>query len=230
MAAFGTERPTPPGSCCSRPERPPTTCSSCSRVRSRSCGDDGADEVVVADVRTGRLRRRADAADGPAPLPERPRAREPGRVLVIAQAEFRRLMSLRPALAETIFSALRRAARDSAIRAGSPGDPDHRLALLARGDEPARRSPSTRASPTPGSTSRTPRTSMRCSRSMGLGPQDTPVVITPTGILRRATPATLRRAARADLPARRPATSSISSSSAAARPGWPPRSTAPRRV
>src|ERR1035441_7257507 len=34
------------------------------------------------------------------------RVTRPGRVLVIAEAEFRRLMSVRPALAETIFKAL----------------------------------------------------------------------------------------------------------------------------
>ena len=58
-------------------------------------------------------------------------------MLVIEQDEFRRLMSLRPALAETIFSAL--VARREILRsgAGCSGDQDHRLALLARGDEPA---------------------------------------------------------------------------------------------
>ena len=37
------------------------------------------------------------------------RVTEPGRVLVIAEAEFRRLMGVRPALADTIFGALCRA-------------------------------------------------------------------------------------------------------------------------
>jgi thioredoxin reductase (NADPH) len=44
------------------------------------------------------------------------RVTEAGRVLVIAEAEFRRLMSVRPALAETIFNAL--VARREILRAG----------------------------------------------------------------------------------------------------------------
>jgi thioredoxin reductase (NADPH) len=44
------------------------------------------------------------------------RVSEPGRVLVIAQAEFRRLMSVRPALSATIFNAL--LARRESLRSG----------------------------------------------------------------------------------------------------------------
>ena len=44
------------------------------------------------------------------------RVTRPGRVLVIAEAEFRRLMSVRPALAETIFKAL--LARREVLRSG----------------------------------------------------------------------------------------------------------------
>jgi thioredoxin reductase (NADPH) len=44
------------------------------------------------------------------------RITQPGRVLVVAEAEFRRLMSVRPALAETIFSAL--VARREILRSG----------------------------------------------------------------------------------------------------------------
>jgi thioredoxin reductase (NADPH) len=44
------------------------------------------------------------------------RVTQPGRVLVIAEAEFRRLMSVRPALAETIFNAL--LARREFLRSG----------------------------------------------------------------------------------------------------------------
>ena len=44
------------------------------------------------------------------------RITQAGRVLVVAEAEFRRLMSVRPALAETIFSAL--VARREILRSG----------------------------------------------------------------------------------------------------------------
>jgi thioredoxin reductase (NADPH) len=44
------------------------------------------------------------------------RITQPGRVLIVAEAEFRRLMSVRPALAETIFSAL--VARREILRSG----------------------------------------------------------------------------------------------------------------
>ena len=60
-----------------------------------------------------------------------------GRVLVIAQADFRRLMSIRPALAGIIFKALVR--RRELLRSGDGAQRNshHRVALLARGDEPA---------------------------------------------------------------------------------------------
>ena len=111
-------------------------------------------------------------------------------------------MSVRPALAETIFRRARRAAGDPSRRAGRAGDPDHRLALLAGGDEPAlvRRALAPRAHVDRHRGRRGRRGAARA--AWACSPQDTPVVITPTGILRRATPADVRRAARADLPAR----------------------------
>ena len=110
-------------------------------------------------------------------------------MLVIEQAEFRRLMSVRPALADIDLRRARRAARDPALGRGRAGDPDHRLALLARGDEPARvrRALASRAHVDRPRGRRGRRGAARA--RMGLRPQDTPVVITPTGILRRATPA-----------------------------------------
>jgi thioredoxin reductase (NADPH) len=86
-----------------------------------------------------------------------------GRVLAIPQPDFRRLMSLRPALAGVIFGAL--LARRELLRTGEGAQA---IRLIGSRYSPEamglRRSPSTRAWPTRGSTSRTPRTSRRCSR------------------------------------------------------------------
>ena len=65
------------------------------------------------------------------------RVTQSGRVLVVSEAEFRRLMGGRPELAETIFSAL--LARREVLRSGEGAQaiPHRRLEVLARGDEPA---------------------------------------------------------------------------------------------
>ena len=66
------------------------------------------------------------------------RVSQPGRVLAIPVDEFRRVMSSKPDLADTIFSAfvarreLLRTGEGRAVRA------DHRLPLLARSDGVAR--------------------------------------------------------------------------------------------
>jgi len=116
------------------------------------------------------------------------RATAAGRVLVIEQDDFRRLMSLRPALAETIFKAM--VARREILRSG-PGAQAIRIIG-------SRYSPEAMSLRSFAEHLRVPHTWIDLEDaedvhelldSMGLGPQDTPVVITPNGLLRRATPA-----------------------------------------
>lgn len=115
------------------------------------------------------------------------RVARPGRILAIGPEDFRRVMSSRPVLADVIFRAL--VARREALRAG-PGNPAIRIV----GSRYSRDALALRAF---------------ASRnglvhewidleeaddvgvllaSMGLRPRDTPVVITPTAVLRRPTP------------------------------------------
>ena len=75
----------------------------------------GADEVIVAEFGPGGFVGELTLLTGQRRFLTG-RVSEPGRVLVIAQAEFRRLMSVRPALAETIFNAL--LARREYLRSG----------------------------------------------------------------------------------------------------------------
>jgi thioredoxin reductase (NADPH) len=118
------------------------------------------------------------------------RVTRPGRVLVIEQDEFRRLMSLRPALAETIFGAL--LARREILRSGGGA-----LAIRIIGSRYSPEAMSLRAF---AEHSRLAHVWIDLEdaedvrallETMGLGPQDTPVVLTPTEVLRRATPAAL---------------------------------------
>lgn len=115
------------------------------------------------------------------------RVTSPGRVLVIEQDQFRRLMSLRPALAETIFAAL--LARREILRSGAGS-----LAIRIIG---SRYSPEAMSLRSFAEHSRLAHTWIDLEeaddvrallQTMGLGPQDTPVVLTPTEVLRRATP------------------------------------------
>jgi thioredoxin reductase (NADPH) len=112
-----------------------------------------------------------------------------GRVLVIAQPEFRRLMSLRPTLADTIFGVL--VARRELLRSGQGAQ-----AIQIVG---SRYSPEAMGLRAFAEHSRLAHTWIDIEdsedveallKTMGLRTQDTPVAITPTEILRRATPAT----------------------------------------
>ncbi|MEA2217212.1 MAG: thioredoxin reductase, partial [Solirubrobacteraceae bacterium] len=111
-----------------------------------------------------------------------------GRVLVIEQADFRRLMSLRPALAETIFGAL--LARREILRSGGGS-----LAIRIIGSHHSPAAMSLRAYAEHSRLAHTwidleeaEDVTMLLS-SMGLTADDTPVVVTPTGLLTHATPA-----------------------------------------
>ena len=116
------------------------------------------------------------------------RVTKAGRVLVIEQADFRRLMSLRPALAETIFGAL--LARREILRSGGGS-----LAIRIIGSHHSPEAMSLRAY---AEHSRLAHTWIDLEEaedvtdllsSMGLTAADTPVVVTPTGLLTHATPA-----------------------------------------
>ena len=225
IASFGVERATELGDCSFRP------------------GDADYDLFVVLEgevqvVAGSRTRSssprsdpaglwRADAAHRTAPLPDR-RVTRPGRVLVIEQSEFRRLMSVRPALAETISPRWSPDA-SACARAGSQHDSGHRVAVLAPGDEPAGVRRALSASPHAWIDLEDAEDVSQLLSSMGLRPQDTPVVITRTECCagpprrRSRTPSGSRSS-----PHR--ASSSTSSSWAAAPPASPPPSTAQHSV
>jgi thioredoxin reductase (NADPH) len=113
-----------------------------------------------------------------------------GRVLVIAQGEFRRLMSVRPALADVIFATL--VARRQMLRTG-PGAEAIRIIG-------SRYSPEAMSLRTFAEHQRLAHTWIDLEdaedvdallKSMGVGAQDTPVVITPTVVLKRCSPEVL---------------------------------------
>ncbi len=118
------------------------------------------------------------------------RVTRPGRVLVIEQAEFRRLMSLRPALAETIFGAL--VARREILRSGEGA-----LAIQIVGSRYSPEAMSLRAFAEHSRLAHAwidvedSEDSDALLETMGLRPHEIPAVITPTEVLRRASPAVL---------------------------------------
>ena len=149
---------------------------------------DGSDQVVVAEYGRGGFVGELSLLTGQRRFVTG-RMKRAGRVLVLQQEEFRRLMSVRPALAETIFSAL--VARREILRTG-PGAKAIRIIG-------SRYSPEAMSLRSFAEHSRLAHTWIDVEDaddveallgSMGLRPQDTPVVITPTGMLRRATAAT----------------------------------------
>jgi thioredoxin reductase (NADPH) len=116
------------------------------------------------------------------------RVTRPGRVLVLEQP-VRRLMSLRPELADTVFTAL--VARREILRSGAGAQ-----AIRIIGSRYSAEAMSLRVF---AEHSRLPHTWIDTEdaedvdallKTMGLGPQDTPVVITPGEVLRR--PSTAR--------------------------------------
>jgi thioredoxin reductase (NADPH) len=118
------------------------------------------------------------------------RATRAGRVLVIEQGEFRRLMSLRPALAEIIFAAL--VARREVLRAGEGA---YAIRIIG-----SRYSPEAMSLRAFAEHSRLVHTwidvedaedGVALLHTLSLRPEDTPAVITPTEVLRRVSPALL---------------------------------------
>src|SRR5271170_5755033 len=149
---------------------------------------NGADEAVVAAFGPGNFVGELTLLTGQRRFLTG-RVTQPGRVLVIQQAEFRRLMSTLPALADTIFSAL--VARRELLRSGEGAQ-----AIRIVG---SRYSPEAMSLRSFAEHSRLPYAWIDLEdaddvdtllQTMGLGPQDTPVVITPTETLRRPSTAT----------------------------------------
>jgi thioredoxin reductase (NADPH) len=146
---------------------------------------DGTDEVVVAAFTAGGFIGELGLLTGQRRFLSA-RVTRAGRVLVIPQPEFRRLMSLRPKLAEVIFAAL--AARREILRAG-PGAQAIRIVG-------SRYSPEAMSLRSFAEHSRLAHTWIDVEdyqdveaalSGMGLSLKDIPAVISPSGILRHAT-------------------------------------------
>ena len=189
---------------------------------------DGADEIVVAEFGPGSFIGELTLLTGQRRFLTG-RVSQPGRVLVIAQAELRRLMSVRPALSETIFNAL--LARRESLRSGEGAQ-----AIRIVG---SRYSPEAMSLRSFAEHSHLAHTWIDVEDvedlDSFLAPMGLQAAGRPGGDYRYRDSAPslardLRGAPRLDLPAPHRATSSIWWSSAAARPGSPPPSTAPRRV
>jgi thioredoxin reductase (NADPH) len=188
MASFGTERPTSVGELLFQAGDAAQDLYVVLEGEVEVVRDDRTEEVVVAAFPPGGFVGELTLLTGQRRFMTARVARA-GRVLVIEQAEFRRLMSLRPALAETIFSAL--VARREILRSG-PGAEAIRIIG-------SRYSPAAMSLRSFAEHSRLAHTwiDVEDSRdveallgSIDVRPQDTPVVVTPNGILRHATPAT----------------------------------------
>jgi thioredoxin reductase (NADPH) len=150
---------------------------------------EGAEEVVVIVFEPGNFIGEMNLLTGQRRFLTA-RVSRAGRVLTIEQAELRRLLSVRPLLADIIFRTL--VARREFLRSG-PGAQAIRIIG-------SRYSPEAMSLRNFAEHSRLAHTWIDLEdaedvdallRSMDVQPQDTPVVITPTGILRRASAAEL---------------------------------------
>ncbi len=192
MAEFGSERPVSAGELLFQAGDTSQDLFLVLEGEAEVVRNDGTDEVVVAAFSPGGFIGELALLTGQSRFVTA-RMTRAGRVSVIGQPQFRRLMSLRPALAETIFSAL--VARREILRSG-PGAQAIRIIG-------SRFSPAAMSLRSFAEHSRLAHTWIDLEdsedveallSSMDVRPQDTPVVITPTGILRRATPATFAEA------------------------------------
>jgi thioredoxin reductase (NADPH) len=117
------------------------------------------------------------------------RVTQPGRVLVIGEAEFRRLMSVRPELAETLFNAL--LARREALRTGEGAQAIRIVGSRYSPDAMSLRSFAEHSHLTHAWIDvEDAEDAEALLASMGLSPQDLPAVITATEVLHRPSTAT----------------------------------------
>ncbi len=187
MAPFGIERSTSTGELLFKAGDAPQDLFVVLEGEVEVVRDDGKSEVTVAKFEAGGFIGELTLLTGQRRFVSA-RVVRAGRVLVIGQDEFRRLMSLRPALSEKIFAAL--VARREILRAG-PGA----QAIQIIG---SRYSPAAMSLRSFAEHSRLAHTWIDVENSedveallasVHLTTQDTPVVISPNGVLRRATPA-----------------------------------------
>ena len=160
---------------------------------------DGAQDVVVATFGPGEFIGELTLLTGQRRFLTG-RVSRAGRVLAIEQAEFRRLMSVRPAIADIIFGVL--VSRREFLRSGQGAQ-----AIRIIG---SRYSPEAMSLRSFAEHSRLAHTWIDLEdaedveallANAGLRPQDTPVVITPTGTLHHASAASLARTPRSHVPA-----------------------------
>jgi thioredoxin reductase (NADPH) len=186
MAAFGTEKAVRAGEILFRAGEASYDLFVVLEGEAEVVRSDGNDEVVLVTFGPGAFVGELTLLTGQRRFLTG-RVSRAGRVLVIEQGEFRRLMSLRPALAEKIFSAL--VARRESLRSGQGAQ-----AIRIIGSRYSPEAMSLRAF---ADHSRLPHTWIDVEdaedieallQTMGLRPQDTPVVITPTKILRHPSP------------------------------------------
>jgi thioredoxin reductase (NADPH) len=186
MAAFGTEKAVTAGEILFRAGEASYDLFVILEGEAEVVRSDGNDEVVLVTFGPGTFVGELTLLTGQRRFLTG-RVSRAGRVLVIEQAEFRRLMSLRPALAEKIFSAL--VARRESLRSGQGAQ-----AIRIIGSRYSPEAMSLRAF---ADHSRLPHTWIDVEdaedieallKTVGLRPQDTPVVITPTEILRHPSP------------------------------------------
>jgi thioredoxin reductase (NADPH) len=183
ITTFGVERPMAAGQFLFRAGEPSYDLFVLLEGEAEVVSGDGADAVVIAAYGAGGFAGELNLLTG-----QRRtlgcRVTRSGRVLVIAEPEFRRLMSVRPALAETIFNAL--LARREFLRAGEGAQ-----AIRIVG---SRYSPQAMSLRSFAEHSRLAHTWIDLEdveevdallAGMGLEPRDIPAVITPTEILRR---------------------------------------------
>jgi thioredoxin reductase (NADPH) len=188
IAAFGTERPTTVGQLLFEPGEASYDLFVLLEGEAEIVRFDRPDAVVIASYGPGGFVGELNLLTGQRRSVSC-RVTAAGRALVIAEAEFRRLMSARPALAETIFSAL--VARRELLRSGEGAQ-----AIRIIGSRYSPEAMSLRAFAEHSHLAHAwidvedaPDADVLLA-GMGLRPQDIPAVITATEIMRRPSTAT----------------------------------------
>jgi thioredoxin reductase (NADPH) len=188
MAPFGVERPMTPGQLLFEAGEASYDLFVILDGEVEIVSSDGADEAPIFTFGPGSFVGELNLLTGQRRFLTA-RASRGGRMLVISQPELRRLMSMRPALADTIFGEL--LTRRELLRSGQGAQ-----AIRIVGSRYSPEAMSLRAF---AEHSRLPHTWIDVEdaedieellQTMGLRPQDTPVAITPTETLRRVSPAT----------------------------------------
>jgi thioredoxin reductase (NADPH) len=188
IAAFGTEEPTQAGQLLFQAGEASYDLFVVLEGEVEVGRSDGPQDIVVATFGAGGFVGELSLLTGQRRFLTA-RVTQAGRVLVIAEAEFRRLMSVRPELADTIFSAL--VARREILRSGEGAQ-----AIRIIGSRYSPEAMSLRAFAEHSHLAHAWIDIEDADEAdvllagLGLGPQDIPAVITDTAILRRASTGT----------------------------------------